>query len=328
MAPTLVCLVWLTVVAATIARLRQLDGLIAAMAGFSATALTFLICWRTEQARWYGPARELAAYLRSARKAGLSRTSGEFPSSLGFLSAEVAALYRSAVQAAAAVASSRAVAANPQPPVPGALMTRSGLFDAPATGEHSVASVQHSGDYSTTDMVNRLEPNTWRWIESSPAEQDFLGWTLPELRRKSFLDIVHADDRALAHETFLQALERGEALGLIIRVRNAHGKLRSIEVNAGARYGTNQRAIHVRCHVTDITAKVRAERALRIRTRELTRVNEQLRLINRELQALEAELHEKNRRLGRANDELCARTRSSTSSPMSSRTTFRSRCGP
>ncbi len=39
-----------------------------------------------------------------------------------------------------------------------------------------------SGDYSTTDMVNRLEPVEFHWIESSPAEQEFLGWTLAELR--------------------------------------------------------------------------------------------------------------------------------------------------
>ena len=153
-------------------------------------------------------------------------------------------------------------------------------------------------------MVNRLEPADWRWLESSPAEQEFLGWTLAELRDRSFLDIVHPDDRDLARETFLQALERGEALGLVVRIKTARDTARSIEVNVGARYGTNQRVMHLRCHVTDVTEKVRAERALRIRTRELTRVNEQLRRINRELEELEAELHEKNRRLARANEEL------------------------
>ena len=136
------------------------------------------------------------------------------------------------------------------------------------------------------DMVNRLEPVGWHWIESSPAEQGFLGWTLADLRKMSFLEIVLAEDRGLAQETFQQALERGEALGLIVRIRTARGKTRAIEINVGARYGTNQQVMHLRCHLTDVTEKVRAERQLRLRTIELTRVNEQLRSINRELEDL------------------------------------------
>ena len=143
-----------------------------------------------------------------------------------------------------------------------------------------------SGDYSTADMVNRLDPVGFRWIESSTAEQILLGWTLEELRQKSFLDAVHPDDRRRAEETFAQALIRGEALGLVVRMRTAHGKTRAIEVNVGARYGTNQKVTHLRCHLTDVTDKVRAERELRLRTLELTQVNEQLRRINRELEEL------------------------------------------
>ncbi len=298
----MVSVIWLTLLAVAISRLRQLEGLMLALAGFCAAGLTFFAWQRAEFTRWYRPIRDLALALRSARKSGLSHPSREFPSALGFLAVEVTALYEAAQQAAAAAA--RGSSANPQPAAQEALMTRSGLFASPTSDGTSVASHQLSGDYSTTDMVNRLAPETWRWIESSPAEQEFLGWNLSELREKSFLEIVHPDDRGLAHETFLQALERGEALGLVLRIRNARGKLKSIEINAGARYGTNQRAMHLRCHVADITPKVRAERALRIRTRELTLANERLRLVNRELQALETELHEKNRWLAQANDEL------------------------
>ena len=43
---------------------------------------------------------------------------------------------------------------------------------------------------------------------------------------------------------------------------------------------------HLRCHLTDVTDKIKAERELRLRTRELTQVNEQLRQINRELEEL------------------------------------------
>ena len=118
-----------------------------------------------------------------------------------------------------------------------------------------------SGDYSTADMVNRLEPVGFHWIESSTAEQILLGWTLEELRQKSFLEVLHPDDRRRAEETFAQALTRGEALGLVVRIRTAHGTTRAIEVNVGARYGTNQKVTHLRCHLTDVTDKVRAERA-------------------------------------------------------------------
>ena len=81
-----------------------------------------------------------------------------------------------------------------------------------------------SGDFSTSDMVNRLEPVGFRWIESSTAEQILLGWTVEELRRKSFLDTLHPDDRSRAEATFVLALDRGEALGLVVRMRTAHGK--------------------------------------------------------------------------------------------------------
>src|SRR5262249_4431207 len=66
----------------------------------------------------------------------------------------------------------------------------------------------------------------------------------------------------------------------------ARGQLRAIELNIGARYGTNQKPTHLRCHLADVTEKVRADRQLRLRTRELTQVNEQLRWINQELQEL------------------------------------------
>jgi PAS domain S-box-containing protein len=73
---------------------------------------------------------------------------------------------------------------------------------------------------------------------------------------------------------------------LILRIKTAQGKPRAIEMNVGVRYGTDQAVRHLRCHIADVTDKVRAERELRLRTRELTQVNEQLRQINRELEEL------------------------------------------
>ena len=136
-------------------------------------------------------------------------------------------------------------------------------------------------------MVSRLDPKTFRWLESSPAEQEFLGWKLEQLREMSFLEIVHPDDVKHAREQFREALVRGEVHGLVLRIKTAQNKPKAIEMNVSARYGPGLTVTHLRCHVTDVTAKQRAERELRIRTTELTKVNEQLHQKNKELEALE-----------------------------------------
>jgi PAS domain S-box-containing protein len=283
----LICLGWLVVIAVAVARLRQPDAIIVAAAGFAAATLTFLVSARSDRANGPGPLRSLKHFLRTARRGGSTRLPADIPDELVPLAQEYLDLLEESRRYGAELRSSpSSTAADPQLSAAGSLMTRSGLFDAPPVVLAGHFDPQMSGDYSTIDMVNRLEPVGWLWIESSPAEQEFLGWTLADLRKKSFIDIVHPDDRRQVQETFRRALERGEALGLIVRIRTAHGKSRAIEVNAGARYGTNQKVMHLRCHLTDITDKVRAERQLRLRTFELTRVNEQLRSINRELEDL------------------------------------------
>jgi light-regulated signal transduction histidine kinase (bacteriophytochrome) len=56
--------------------------------------------------------------------------------------------------------------------------------------------------------------------------------------------------------------------------------------------------------LTDVTEKVQAEREQRLRTRELTQVNEQLRRINRELEELKNRLAQTNDELSQKNREL------------------------
>src|SRR5262249_26721719 len=155
----------------------------------------------------------------------------------------------------------------------------SGVFEVPS-------SPSASADFSSGDMVNRLDPKLFRWLESSPAEQLFLGWNLRQLREMSFFEIVHPDDLERAREQLRTALVKGEVHGLVLRIRTAFGKPKAIEMNVGARYDSEMAVSHVRCHVTDVTQKIRSERELRLRTRELIQVNEQLRLINRELEEL------------------------------------------
>lgn len=169
-------------------------------------------------------------------------------------------------------------------------MTRSGLYEVPIPIEPAATELTSSRDFTTLDMVSRLEPKTLRWLDSSQAEQEFLGWKLSELRNRSFIDVVHPDDRSLAWEQLQGSLVKGEAHGLVYRIKTARGEPKAIEMNVSVRYGPDMKITHLRCHVTDVTAKVRAGRELRRRTKELTRVNQELRKTNRELQELQERL--------------------------------------
>ncbi len=281
---------WMAVVALAVAKLKPGDGILVAIAGSGAAAATFGVSLWYDRMRWRVPLGELAEIARSLRQVRKNDRAQTLPPTpeLAELTREIAALARhqrarAPVQAPPPAARARIHIERP-PLASTASMTRSGLFDAPPETSASF-NPNMSGDFSTIDMVNRLEPAGFHWIESSPAEQEFLGWNLSELRQKSFLDVIHPDDRPRAAQTLRDALERGEALGLVVRVRTAHGKTRAVEVNVGARYGKTA-VSHLRCHLTDVSDKVRADRVLKLRTQELTQVNEQLRKINRELEEL------------------------------------------
>jgi PAS domain S-box-containing protein len=163
-----------------------------------------------------------------------------------------------------------------------ARMTRSGAFEPPMFETSTIT----SGEVSTFEMIDRLEPRTLRWLTSTPAEQEFLGWPLVELKKKSFLDIVQEDDRKLAKQELRTVLERGEGHGLIYRITTAKGETKAVELNIGVRYGPDHKVLHLRCHLTDVTAKLRDESELKRRTQELTHANDDLRRINRELEQL------------------------------------------
>jgi PAS domain S-box-containing protein len=301
-----VSVVWLLVVALSVARLRSPDGLFVALAGLAAVAATFgLMSW-SDRARWQLPINEMTKTLHDLRQDPRMRPPQDSESEpqlaeLKLAIAGIAKVLRSRAFTRRITAPAVSEAPpKPQPMQSQASFTRSGLFDAPPTLEAQAEPENDpatSGDYSTADMVNRLDPLRFRWIESSTAEQIFLGWELADLRQRSFLDILHPDDRGRTQETFARALSRGEALGLIVRIKPAHGTTRAVEVNVGARYGTNQKVTHLRCHLTDVTDKVRADRALKLRTVELTQVNEQLRRINRELEEVKDTLSHRNREL-------------------------------
>ena len=159
-------------------------------------------------------------------------------------------------------------------------MTRSGLYDSPAVpGFDALA----SAEFVATDMLGRLDPEGLRWLEASPSAQGFLGHTLPQLRAMSFLDVVHPEHRDLARSQLLGAAGKGEALGLIYRIVTGAGEARAAEVNVSARYGSDLRISYLRCHLTDVTDKLKASKELRKRTRELAATVDQFRQTNRQL---------------------------------------------
>ncbi len=289
-AALLISMAWMAVIALAVPKLKRNDAIFVAIAGLGAALATFGVSVWYERARWRGPLKDLTDVARSLRQEHRAAQALTLPptAELAELTREIAALARS--QRPRALGQPPRKGSGERTPLDGpparssASVTRSGLFDAPTDADGHF-SANMSGDFSTIDMVDRLNPVNFHWIESSPAEQDFLGWTLPELRQKSFLDIVHPDDRVRAAHTLRVALERGEALGLVVRVRTALGKTRAVEVNVGARYEESA-VSHLRCHLTDVSDKVRAERELKLRTQELTRLNEQLRKFNRELEEL------------------------------------------
>ncbi len=291
MVPLALGTLWLIVSAFAFTKMTPAQCLIFASLTTTGIASTLFVSKRAEERRWRRPIRNLAAQLRELGEDVQAVSGADEVPELAELS--------DAVRTLQAKWSRGVSGSHPPRSTPGLVMTggetlrrssssmtRSGLYDSPPAPADGGLNLNGSGDFSTTDMINRLEPENLRWLESSPAEQEFLGLSLAQLRRMSFLDIIHPEDRPRAKADLHASLAKGEAHGLIYRVKTAQGRPKSIEVNVGVRYANDMAVAHLRCHVTDVTAKLRAERDLRLRTQELLLVNEQLRQINRELEEL------------------------------------------
>ena len=109
------------------------------------------------------------------------------------------------------------------------------------------------------EMISRLDPRTLRWLESSVAEQDFLGWPLEQLRRMSLLEIIDPEDRELARGQLQAAIAKGEGHNLLYRIRTARDEVKAIELHVAVRYSPDARPHHIRVRMADMTKKVRAE---------------------------------------------------------------------
>jgi PAS domain S-box-containing protein len=146
------------------------------------------------------------------------------------------------------------------------------------------------GSGSSRNMVARLTGNL-HWVSATPALQQVLGCGLTDLNGRSFLTSVPAEDAVALSLAFQEALDTGEAHNITFRLLPAKaGDLerpeRHIQMDVLTRYSSDGMALHFRCHLLDVTARVNAENALRRRTEELSQTNERLVRINQDLERL------------------------------------------
>ena len=197
---SLVFLLGCIVAASALDSLREFAPVLLALAIFLFVA-DALFQARGERLRWIEPIGRLARDLRDLNGGGVRLEPPE-ASALGGLVRAINDLRLGQLAVAKGAEANLDESwmgpweklASPGPP-----LTRSGLFETPPPSRSDAKyDPNASGDFSTTEMVNRLDPVDLRWMESSQAEQEFLGWSLDELRGKVFPDIVHPDDRELA----------------------------------------------------------------------------------------------------------------------------------
>jgi PAS domain S-box-containing protein len=151
------------------------------------------------------------------------------------------------------------------------------------------------GSGSSRNMVARLTP-TLHWITATAALQQLLGRPLPELNARPFADAVHPDDLPALRRALQEALETGEAHNVAFRVlvrvpppgdaADPPPAERHVQADVLTRYGDEGEPLHLRCHLVDVTDRVRAEESLRRRTEELLTANESLRRTNADLERL------------------------------------------
>src|SRR5262249_33122963 len=162
-------------------------------------------------------------------------------------------------------------------------------------------------------MVGRLTPN-FRWQTATPLLQQFLGLPMEHLNGRSFLRIVHAEDRERVKKALATTLEEGENHNLVFRVesppefsnpkseipvpkeeppptsdlgfRISDFRSRYLQTDVLVYHDDRGRPVQLRCHFIDVTERVLAEKPLRRRSHELTQANRRLQQINRDLERL------------------------------------------
>jgi PAS domain S-box-containing protein len=146
----------------------------------------------------------------------------------------------------------------------------------------------HAVRMSAGHFVARLTP-TLHWLSTTPALQQFLGYSLAELKEVPLLALVPEGDRAALTQAFQDALRHGEGHDITFRLRRRGlegEEERHVQLDVLTRYANSGTPLHFRCHFLDVTARVRNQRELRRRTEQLSRANHRLRAINADLERL------------------------------------------
>jgi PAS domain S-box-containing protein len=139
-------------------------------------------------------------------------------------------------------------------------------------------------------MVARLAPNL-HWMVATQPLLEFLRCAHTELIARPFLDVVHPDDAPRLGRTLQEALRDGEGHGITFRVLphptpGAGADERFVQMDVMTWYGEDGVPLHLRCHLLDVTDRVRTEQELRRRTAEVSQANDRLRQTNADLQRL------------------------------------------
>jgi diguanylate cyclase (GGDEF)-like protein/PAS domain S-box-containing protein len=112
------------------------------------------------------------------------------------------------------------------------------------------------------DVVVRVKPNGER-VYVSMAVKETLGWDASELVGGNALDLIHPDDRANAQQAIAALLREGGSATMSYRVRHRNGEYLWLEVLARLTTSPSLEGKEIVYSGRDITARVRAEAALR-----------------------------------------------------------------
>lgn len=149
---------------------------------------------------------------------------------------------------------------------------------------------------SRQQMVGRLTSNL-RWQSATPMLQKVLGRSIEALNGRSFLRVVHQEDRSRVEHDLLHTLKDGESHNIVFRVlppaetrlatqTDAPAPERYLQTDVLVTFDGQGRPLQMRCHFVDVTERVQTEKELRRRTNELIEANERLKKSNRDLERL------------------------------------------